>query len=360
MNIMSKMFMLDSIHITRTTIICILIFAIVVYMLKVVYNKVKDKKVKCKYGYGTYTTYIVRLETKLKIEKYKLILKGRRLKRIGKRLCSYLKDIILVIIILILYSLTVYIIGKHNIDKEYYSIIDMLWEIKDTILTSIILTYFINANSLEKKRSENLLNRYFYYTEFMYSFQQIIVEICTHIGKEFEIETHYTPTMIAYTTESLDRVVLDVMKLSNNTRSKQLYIDNRNILNELFKNAENRTNHLRNELNKLYLKDYNGDLSLLQSDTANLIRKINNVSILLTKNNFKDNYEKFIILLWNIIASFGDVLSQLRNIWRNDLDIDIKIYKLLYFENIEYITQDYHISLLLDTKYKIKNNIEIF
>lgn len=294
--------------------------------------KVKQTKVKYKRD-----TYDVSLFARFKIEKYKIILKTKKIYHLFKRLLNYAKPLIIVLICLFLYALIVLIYGKNFIDTNY-SVNNLLWDIKSEIFTLIFLTYFVNATTRENERHKKLIERHDFYVETMYSFCDTITEICNYIGKlNFDSNPLYTNTKYL-------KLVDEILNLEDDKQSQTLYFTNIDKISQLVKlmktflrETEKRTRNLRL---------YDIDDEMLFYEIQSIIDKQNTLERIIIRE--ENTYSQFIREFAYFVRNCGGLIDYIREPWRRDFYIDKKIYKLLYNEKPEYIVQDYYYSMLMD------------
>ena len=106
----------------------------------------------------------------------KLQLRVRRTLRFGKRLVVYLKKYIPIILCVTLFEVIVIPIGIQL--EKYESWIDGFWDLRNFMLTSLMIATVIGIIDSESKRHKVLLKQYETYERLKYKSEQFVCSLC--------------------------------------------------------------------------------------------------------------------------------------------------------------------------------------
>lgn len=106
----------------------------------------------------------------------KLQLRVRRTLRFGKRLVVYLKKYIPIILCVTLFEVIIIPIGIQL--EKYESWIDGFWDLRNFMLTSLMIATVIGIIDSESKRHKVLLKQYETYERFKYNSEQFVCSLC--------------------------------------------------------------------------------------------------------------------------------------------------------------------------------------
>lgn len=124
----------------------------------------------------------VTLKNKIKIEKIKAFLLLKRIIRKGRILIpDNLKMYVLLTMCWILYGAVVYFCGKIYKPTTSYRICDVIWELKNSYFTSVILAIFIGGYNKIENYKEKIVIQHELYVETMSCFEQLFSPI---LGEE--------------------------------------------------------------------------------------------------------------------------------------------------------------------------------
>ena len=108
------------------------------------------------------------------IQKFQL--RVRRTLRFGKRLVVYLKKYIPIILCVTLFEVIIIPIGIQL--EKYESWIDGFWDLRNFMLTSLMIATVIGIIDSESKRHKVLLKQYETYERFKYNSEQFVCSLC--------------------------------------------------------------------------------------------------------------------------------------------------------------------------------------
>lgn len=103
-------------------------------------------------------------------------LRIRRFLRFCKRIVMYLKKYIPIIICVAIFEAIVIPIGIHL--EKYQSWVDGFWDLRNFMLTSIMIAIIVGISSSENKRHKELLRQYEVYENFKYASEQFVSGLC--------------------------------------------------------------------------------------------------------------------------------------------------------------------------------------
>ncbi|MFR4515929.1 MAG: hypothetical protein ACLUAP_04265 [Mediterraneibacter faecis] len=106
----------------------------------------------------------------------KLQLRVRRTLRFGKRLVVYLKKYIPIILCVTLFEVIIIPIGIQL--EKYESWIDGFWDLRNFMLTSLMIATVIGIIDSESKRHKVLLKQYETYERLKYKSEQFVCSLC--------------------------------------------------------------------------------------------------------------------------------------------------------------------------------------
>lgn len=120
----------------------------------------------------------------IKLVIHRIFLMNRRLLRLCKRIIIYLKKYIPIIICVIAFEMIVIPFGIGL--EKYDSWIDGFWDLRNFMLTSIIISVVVGILSAETKRHKELVKQYRVYESFKYASENFINSLCRIADVEIE------------------------------------------------------------------------------------------------------------------------------------------------------------------------------
>ena len=136
---------------------------------------------KVKYRGGYYT---LSFRDKIRYDKKKVLLFIKRIKRLFDRVLNYNKNLWVILAIVIVFMLIIIPIGINA--KKYDSVIDGIWDFRNTIFTTIVISFFVNTITSEKRRKNNLKQQYEIYRSIEYYTENTIRKLLKMIGYTWE------------------------------------------------------------------------------------------------------------------------------------------------------------------------------
>lgn len=267
--------------------------------------------IKVKYRKSYYKT---NLKTKINIEFLKTVLLFNRLKRFIKRIFLYnIPNIITIIFIFIILSVIIYLGIRLN---EYVNFLVGLWDLKDILITNVILILFVTTYNSEKLRHDSLKLQFGIYYSLMVEAEYYILDLLKILDYSFT-------NSIYIDEENYDIFHSQIKNLPNNIKltysNKKLqnillYMNKKFVkkLNFLLKNAENFIG-----VNPEMIYD------VIFENLDEEIHDLENMNI----NNINSQFLKKYIL--SISGTLYLLIANYRRPWRWDIGIDKKIRKLL-------------------------------
>lgn len=294
----------------------------------------KDKKGECKVKYKK-EIYVVSLVDKLKIEWTKLVLLLKRIKRrvfvfIPKNTALY----VILTIFWILFGIFSYHVGVRYNAPEPYKVKDVLWELKNSYFTSVVLALLITGYSQNAGYKKRLYVQHNLYVDTMHLFGCIFEQF---IGTELY---HYMPFYN-------DKCLRDTWKYieSNPLEQKEFSSEAfKGNLDEVLDGIQKVENEVRN-LNVLGM--HKEKIEECLQEAKRILKKGIREELELEKA--KDVIQKLDHCLFYIVAD-------LRRPWRWDIENDKKILSILARYEQNGIQEDFYYSMhLYGHKFKKKN-----
>lgn len=237
-----------------------------------------------------------------------------RVKRFIVRCCKNLVPIILLIPIILLYA---FFISKY----ENISLIQAIYEIKSTIFTTIVVSSFLNIVNSERERKAKLSEQYWAYYDLNTLFEESIKKLtcfpkCESIFFSDKTIKQYIDKLEDYHIDKEEFIKLkeDIKTISHRITVKQ----------------ESYIKHMQDEsVAKIYFLD-------IEEEFENIL------------NLNKNDNEKIIESIKNIVTYMFWAIEEIRKIWREDEKIDKKICTLMYEINPNIIEEDYYLKRRYD------------
>ncbi|MCK5129468.1 MAG: hypothetical protein KAQ68_06435 [Clostridiales bacterium] len=278
---------------------------------------------------------------KVEILKASLIL--TRLSRIMRRLLSYAKPLIVVIVCMILY---IFIVFRINYREEYLSILDAFWDLRNTIFTVLVLSYFVNVSARERDYRTRIRIRHNVYCHIMFEYQDCIEKILETLGKK-PIEP-----FCLYSSESIKKIKHYIGKEMNRNKTFISYENNYTRLIEYLSRLMSITQTLmikKDTFNSSWDLGHNGAMFEYYIETlpSSIQKAIDNMKY--SPVNIKQ-YTEFLKDFKSIVYDIEKLIEHIRIPWRIDVKKHLAIVKLIYPENKKKLEDDYYLSLLFNLK----------
>lgn len=252
--------------------------------------------------------YKASLIDKIKIERIKFVLILKRMVRGVRRLIPQnLLLYIWVTLFWILFGIITYHCGNIYKAPCKYTIWDMIWELKNTYFTSVVLTLLITSYNQNKGYRDKLEKQHYFYTEILSGFDRLFESF---IGEEIY---HYMPF---YNDKCLS-ATLDYIR--NNGLMKQLDEDSLiESINDILKKI-------------VLLKHIENNGGIIEKSNNNFMKDILEAEFMLKK--IKAKPQSIIENLEDISGKLFYIIADMRRPWRWDIENNIKILQLLNKEN---------------------------
>lgn len=265
----------------------------------------------------------VTLKNKIKIEKIKAFLLLKRIIRKGRVLIpDNLKMYVLLTMCWILYGAVVYFGGKIYKPTTSYRICDVIWELKNSYFTSVILAIFIGGYNKIENYKEKIVIQHELYVETMSCFEQLFSPI---LGEEIRY----------YHIFYNDKCLESTLKFIDGKKDYNLFEcdDGIGIIEDIFIQL-NRVDEARKN-NRIIGMDQE-ILKLQINNIRKFLRKCNREK----KLNIQDMKE--------ISQELFDIVEDIRRPWRWDVENHIKILKLLNQNKENGIENDFYYKMHLN------------
>ncbi len=271
------------------------------------------------------------------------ILLTRRIWRIVTRMGKYALSVLPVVLLLPICALALWLI---NVNSIYSSYLDVIWDIRSTIIGSIIISYALivaQGESQRRRRLKELYYKYYYIDSALYG----SIEECASFVRVNEWNSY--PHVMFQSDCSVASYKRYLEMIRTNYHGNLLEP-------QRVKNIKNTAQSLKDSLSKRitgYFFDKelmnisNDDLHCLMNDFDKLNKHIDKASL------FCENIDinTFIDWLIRLVEYSYDYLSILSIIWSGDNDINNKIrYKISRYDKFHKCYQYY---FLLDESQEV-------
>lgn len=270
--------------------------------------------------------YNVKTKDAIRIEKRKILLYLRRIKRFGLRiLYVFKKDLMILFVAIILYVIAVTII-EHKFTQK--SITEIIWGTKSEVFTVFVVVAMNSIIGFERRWRETIRNWHNIYADYQYRFERDIYDLFSFSG--INMKNEYK---MLYTRELLQN-------FKNEVEKKEI-IDNQINRNKIIKVLEKIKNEL-DDLKEYVLKnDFLEDKDKFSWDYKWLKNKI---CILEEKiEDGRTDYKNDLIIIIDAIYS---IISYTRKTWRTEINLDREIIDILKIDNKNRIDNHYYLSAL--------------
>ncbi len=245
------------------------------------------------------------------------ILLLRRTWRLVARLGKYALSVLPVIILLPICALVLWLI---NADSVYHSYLDVVWDIRSTIIGSIIISYALivfQGESHRKRQLKDLFHKYYYVDSALYAgIDECISNICIEKWNQYT----YLIFQSEYSVRSYKQYLKIVKnKYHNNTLDKDKVECIRKAAQELKDTLNKRVVGLH--FDKELMNISNDDLFCMIKDFEKLTQHIDQAAL------FSDNISVDSAIDWitKLVELSYDYIMILSIIWNQDNDINNKI-----------------------------------
>lgn len=270
--------------------------------------------------------YNVKMKDAIKIEKRKILLYLRRIKRFGLRILNvFKKDLMILLIAIILYVIAVIIIEHKFMQK---CLLEIIWGTKSEVFTVFVVVAMNSIIVSERRWRQTIRNWHDIYADYQYHFESDIYDLFNFSG--INIKNEYK---LLYTRELFEN-------FKNEVEKKEI-IENQINRNKVIKVLEK----IKNELDDLkeyvlkndFLEDKN-EFSWNYRWLKNYIYKV--------EEKVEDGETNFKNELINIIGTIYSMISYIRRTWRTEISLDREIIDILKIDNKNRIESDYYLSAI--------------
>ncbi len=267
---------------------------------------------KVKYRFGKYKLPI---KYKILYEVKKKMLNIKRVVRFMKRILKYNVHLLWILLIFIIFMSILIPVGINN--EKYTNIFDGIWDFRDTILTTFIITFFVNTLTSEQKRHMNLKKQYnLYYLLIMHT-ENLINDLLKMIGYRcysniFIDEDNYHSFL-----ESLNNINDYYWNLPDNIDAKESII-------YFFQKYSTNITYVISKMDKSdVIGNDNYEIIDLTNSLDEIIFEIKNIP----ESRIDANYIK--TLIKEIVQNTYHPIAIHRRPWRWDIKIDKQLRKIL-------------------------------
>lgn len=246
----------------------------------------------------------VTFKNKIKIDSINFLLHIKRIVRRARIFIPHnLKMYALLTICWILYGILIYFWGQIYIKApKTYGIYDVIWDLKSSYFTSVILAIFIGGYNQITNYKEKIAVQHDFYTDTLFCFDKLFYPF---LGEEIYQYCAF------YNDLCLDNTLKHISKMQNaNFSNEELDDIIEDILIQLEKIDDARKNNRIIGMHKEKLKDYIDQAR----KTLNKCNKTESMTI--------EDIQNISFYLFHIIAD-------IRRPWRWDIDNNVKILKYL-------------------------------
>ncbi|MBD7912466.1 hypothetical protein [Clostridium cibarium] len=280
----------------------------------------------------------VKLSIWFKLEYIKIVLLTKRSLRCKKRILNYILQLWPVIFCLVIYVLLAYTV---NGEKDF---LKTMWQEKSVIFTCLILALSNNLVQGEKKRKSILIKKHALYVDMMRLYENEILKICKYMGYE------HGEDMIFYTSKRWKRIDVAVRNFINNENFSNMLMQNYNNILKEFEYLEYITRDLSRDIleYKLEKDKLMFDIDMVLNIIMNSKNKLQEIHYDVSEGRNIEECDiwRFVELYALMIMYIGCFVDSLRSVWRKDINLTIKAYKLLSIENEDKIYNHYRSKIL--------------
>ena len=259
--------------------------------------------------------YKVNFYCGIRIKLLEFLLFLKRTKRRLKILKKYLKNTLVSAILLFIYLIVIYFLGKMI---KNYSFIKCVWESKELIFTTLVLAVSIPYYNYMKERQKNLKNQFYEYSS---AYSDCTYIMCT-FNKMVGVDSYRN---MLWDNDKNSEYYDDVLKSDKKGEiiySKTTILE----LNDEIKGLEESFDKVKKSIEKgNYIGVENQTYSY--NDYVNIV--IEKCKTLTKSLNRKTSKKELIKEMIEINADFHFLLADIRKPWRWDRKIDKKIDNII-------------------------------
>ncbi len=268
---------------------------------------------KVKYRFGHYD---LPFKDKIVYDKKKMLLICKRAKRFIKRVLKYNINLLWILGIVAIFMVILIPIGINA--GKYDSIFDGIWDFRNTILTTFVISFFANTITAEKQRHNTLQKQYYIYYAMEVYTEILVGDLLRTIGYTCDSSIFIDEENKYYFIEQLKEIKEESTLYIPRDMEKKEYITSL---------IQNYINEISNEINKIDRHDVIGigeynPKDLLKSFYDDIFNMRHREELEINAKFIKSYIEKVIDRATSLIAEY-------RRPWRWDVEIDKKMRKLL-------------------------------
>lgn len=285
------------------------------------------------FKYQLYDCYVP-LKTYVKLEIQCFYLRIRRFLRFCKRCLTYLKKYILIVLCVVIFEAIIIPFGICL--GKYQSWIDGFWDLRNFMLTSIMIAILMGILSLESKRHKDLITQYMVYKSFEDASERFIGAMCSVVGIKvhqdiFLSEKDFDDFYEKIVKESKKH--LPIIKNSTIVDKHLLYSTKefpRKVAIKIY--FEQYVRALNNVNNALLLFQFIGPVDHAIEQINYIYNEIQAEQIIMEEQG--DGYTDIHLLKFvnSVSRSIYPAVADLRHPWRWDIKINDKITQIINME----------------------------
>lgn len=294
--------------------------------------------------WGTYELRFITYLILLLIRLYLWILRWfRRIKR-GVGYCKYA---LVVIPFWAIYAVFAYYWGAQR--DETYSLVDILWDMKSSFFSSVILASLTAFITQYGKNKYSYLEQHRIYINIMGDCSQLYTDLLNLLCDDSSKD--YIPFWPFYTVELRDTVHKQFARTRGVDKSSAEY---RHVVASI--------SELRRSLEELERSQYNGVLAECSRVKASdlIANSLNGLSRLERQLDSDVAYSYWNNLLSSLSDSFYELIELLRLPWRRDLKLKLASLNLIYREDKRIAATFYNAAFLDVIDYAFYENLPIY
>lgn len=267
----------------------------------------------------------------IKLTYYSMLLLIRRFLRMCKRIVMYLNRYLPIIVCVIIFELVIIPLG---IDLgKYNSWIDGFWDLRNFMLTSIVISIVVGILNIETKRHKELRKQYSVYESFKYDSTNFIVSLCKVADVFFAWDVFQTEKNFQTFYEELQNIMkrdFSVVKHSIIVDSNLLYSTKklpRTVVIIIY--FEQYLRKLDKISEALLSHDFEGRIEHAVEQVDYIYNELQAERLLIEKQ--KDNYSDMQLLKFidSISRAIYPAVADVRNPWRWDTKINTKMSEII-------------------------------
>lgn len=239
----------------------------------------------------------------------------------------------MIFILFALYSALLFIIDYENLFSNIY---DVFWDLRKTFFSVAFIAIFIRITSGEKEYKSKVITRHWIYCNLMFETASIIIDIMK------KLNIGYQGRILFYSNLNMTRTIKEINLFKNIQLDK---FTKENIF-PLISNIKDLYYLLYLSRKDIYTKHWDDmwDVDYNLSNVNSSLNGIYNAISSLDVNECKKTLISFLRYNYSIVDS-------LRKPWRIDMDVNTKIFNILYKDNKDELGKCFYISALFNIEY---------